>query len=82
MRAPRVAAFTLLAAHHGSPAIAPSRTRVKQHRWTIDVAGAASMDHRCCFSGSPGSPGLRLEVTDEAGADDGAPEADHPVTIN
>ena len=40
------------------------------------------MDHRCCFSGSPGTTGLRPEDPDEADADDGAPEADHPVTIN
>jgi len=40
------------------------------------------MDHRRCFSGSPGTTGLRLEARNEADVDDGAPEADHPVTIN
>jgi len=40
------------------------------------------MDHRCCFSGPPGTTGLRLEAPNEADADHGTPEADHPVTIN
>ena len=34
------------------------------------------MDHRCCFSGSPGTIGLRLEVRHEADVDDGAPGAE------
>jgi hypothetical protein len=30
------------------------RARLKQHRWSIDVAGAASMVHRCRFPAGAG----------------------------
>jgi len=65
----------------GRPGSGPPTGR-KLHRWSIDVARAATMDHRCCFTGSPGTTGLRPETPNEADADDGTPETDHPATIN
>ena len=40
------------------------------------------MFHRCCFGGSPGAAGLRLEVRHEADVDGGAPGAGQLVMIN
>jgi hypothetical protein len=40
------------------------------------------MLHRCCFAGSPGAAGLRLEIRNEPDVGGGAPEAGHPVMID
>jgi hypothetical protein len=40
------------------------------------------MFHRCRFTGSLGTAGLRLEVRDKADADGGASGAGHPAVVN
>ena len=49
----------------------PGKAR-KRHRWSFDVAGAASMDHRCCFGAGAGANPGRPDGADGMYGADGA----------